>query len=96
MDKRSVNVKFLGEFRDLAGTEQMMVVLESRHTLRDLIHQLCKCVPMLQTLLLKPREEGLAPFSMILNGKEVYSLGDLSQIVPDGSEVTFFFWGVGG
>jgi molybdopterin converting factor small subunit len=96
MDKRSVNVKFLGEFRDIAGTEQMTVELDGGYTLRDLIDRLCRCAPKLKTLLLKPREEGLAPFSMILNGKEVYSLGDLSQIVPDGSEVTFFFWGVGG
>lgn len=96
MNKHRVNVKFLGEFRDMAGTDQMTIMLESPYTLREIIDQLCGSVPQLQALLLKLREETLAPFSMILNGREVYSQGDLTQVVPDGSEVTFFFWGVGG
>ena len=96
MFKQMAHVKFLGEFRDVAGTDELDVAIDPPYSLGQLIEKLAETLPPLRSLLYKPREEAIAPFSMLLNGREVYSQGDLTIPVPHDSEVVFFFWGVGG
>jgi len=91
-----VRCRFLSEFRDAAGRSEMEVEVGAGSSVSDLIARLCSELPGLQALFERVGGSGSPSFVVAVDGVEVPAHRREATVLREGSDVLFFFPGVGG
>jgi len=86
----------LSEFRDAAGRSEMEVEVGAGSSVADLIARLCSELPGLQVLLERVGGSSSPSFAVAVDGVEVPASRRPETVLREGSDVLFFFPGVGG
>ncbi|MEM2098667.1 MAG: MoaD/ThiS family protein [Candidatus Bathyarchaeia archaeon] len=85
-----VTVKFVGALRHPAGRGEITIKSGDSCSVKALIHEIIKELPMLEQNLIDPQLADPRPNVLILvNGKEISVLEGLDTPVHDGDEVVF-------
>lgn len=86
--KLAITVKFVGAFRHFSGIGELDLDFEDKNSVGDLMTELIKKLPEIESSLINQYAENSSPIALILvNGREISVLSGMNTILKDGDEV---------
>jgi molybdopterin synthase sulfur carrier subunit len=89
----AVTVKFFANVRQVMGKQQVTMELDpsKSYTIKDVLREIAEAENKdLSTVLLEVQGESRGTVRVVVNGKEVRSIGEADAAIEDGDNITIY------
>ena len=81
----NIKIKLIGSINRIAGVKNLILTVQNKIKIHDVLNLLSEKVPNLKSYLVNP----IPRFLILINGVDIKNINGLDTQIPEDSEITF-------